>query len=388
MKNRFGEFDPEVLQVLKDAYNQDAESFAEGCDDTFDFKTCKRSDGTTYGVPDKSDCAQKGAKEVKPGKVTAKKTKAATSSWNPDNLAGKMGMNAADNQAGLGMVIAGTAAAALAFPLVKAIFDSDRSLNPTKTAKPPTGNRTYKGAANYKLPGGKVERYNLTMNIGPDGVYKGTWSDGVKADYKFKPNGKVDITSYTTKGTSTAEAEWYTTGYKTVIRAKNDAMTTINPGGLMSSEFKPRTGASPAPRSAPKPTRAVRKPTPKPTQTQTQTRKPSRDYQREANRSDSTRDLNRQMEADARERRAAHERRMQSFEMDRLRQQNQQLLTEMRQNERNRQQQRMFDNIDKTQRESRERQREYDRDMEKWEADREKSRRRTRAIQRQIFGGF
>ena len=49
-------------------YHQFGEPSGAGFIDThFDFKTCARTDGTTYGVPDKSSCAQKGAKEVKGG---------------------------------------------------------------------------------------------------------------------------------------------------------------------------------------------------------------------------------------------------------------------------------------------------------------------------------
>ena len=43
-------------------------------DSHFDFKQCQRRDGSIYGVPDKSSCAQKGAKEVK-GKVAEIDTK-------------------------------------------------------------------------------------------------------------------------------------------------------------------------------------------------------------------------------------------------------------------------------------------------------------------------
>ena len=65
MKCHFGELDESVLKALRDAYNPDANSFAESCDESFDFKQCQRSNGTMYGVPDKSSCAQKGSKEVK-----------------------------------------------------------------------------------------------------------------------------------------------------------------------------------------------------------------------------------------------------------------------------------------------------------------------------------
>ena len=64
MNNNFGKIDQSLIDSFKEKYNQDANSFAESCDDTFDFKTCRRSDGTMYGVPESSSCAQKGAKEV------------------------------------------------------------------------------------------------------------------------------------------------------------------------------------------------------------------------------------------------------------------------------------------------------------------------------------
>ena len=64
MKNHFGEFDESVLKALRDAYNPDANSFAESCDESFDFVQCQRSDGTIYGS--RGECKQKGAKEVKP----------------------------------------------------------------------------------------------------------------------------------------------------------------------------------------------------------------------------------------------------------------------------------------------------------------------------------
>ena len=63
MKCHFGELDESVLKALRDAYNPDANSFAESCDEGFDFKQCQRSDGTIYGS--RGDCAQKGSKEVK-----------------------------------------------------------------------------------------------------------------------------------------------------------------------------------------------------------------------------------------------------------------------------------------------------------------------------------
>ncbi len=47
--------------------NSAFDDFSEGVMETcYDFKTCQRSNGTTYGVPSSSDCAQKGAREVKP----------------------------------------------------------------------------------------------------------------------------------------------------------------------------------------------------------------------------------------------------------------------------------------------------------------------------------
>jgi len=47
-------------------YHQFGEPSGAGFIDThFDFKQCQRSNGSIYGVPDTSDCAMKGAKEVK-----------------------------------------------------------------------------------------------------------------------------------------------------------------------------------------------------------------------------------------------------------------------------------------------------------------------------------
>ena len=78
MKHAQGNIDPALIKAMKDGYDSGAQSFSE----SYDFKTCQRSDGTTYGTA--GDCAQKGSKEVKKG---SKK-----SSWDPgDNLAGTMG---------------------------------------------------------------------------------------------------------------------------------------------------------------------------------------------------------------------------------------------------------------------------------------------------------
>ena len=49
MKNSFGQFSEDALARFSEEYS---------------FKTCKRQDGSTYGIPDKSNCAQKGAKET------------------------------------------------------------------------------------------------------------------------------------------------------------------------------------------------------------------------------------------------------------------------------------------------------------------------------------
>lgn len=57
MKNAFGQFSDDSM----DAFN-------EAIMNRFDFKQCQRTDGTIYGVPDKSSCTQKGAKEVSKGK--------------------------------------------------------------------------------------------------------------------------------------------------------------------------------------------------------------------------------------------------------------------------------------------------------------------------------
>ena len=71
MNNAFGYIPEDLLQQAQEAW---------------EFKTCQRSDGTTYGTS--GDCAQKGAKEVK---KSSKK-----SSWDPgDNLSGKMGAEVA-----------------------------------------------------------------------------------------------------------------------------------------------------------------------------------------------------------------------------------------------------------------------------------------------------
>ena len=51
MNNAFGKINEEALHEFSEAY---------------DFKTCERSDGTTYGT--NGDCSQKGAKEVKESK--------------------------------------------------------------------------------------------------------------------------------------------------------------------------------------------------------------------------------------------------------------------------------------------------------------------------------
>ena len=66
MNNAFGYIPEDLLQQAQEAW---------------EFKTCQRSDGTTYGTS--GDCAQRGSKEVK---KSSKK-----SSWDDSNLAGKMG---------------------------------------------------------------------------------------------------------------------------------------------------------------------------------------------------------------------------------------------------------------------------------------------------------
>ena len=63
MKNHFGEFDEGVLKALRKAYNPNANSFSESCEELYDFKTCQRTNGSVYGIPDKSSCQT--GKEVK-----------------------------------------------------------------------------------------------------------------------------------------------------------------------------------------------------------------------------------------------------------------------------------------------------------------------------------
>ena len=71
--------------------NSAFEDFSEGvmaaCYDAYDFKTCQRSDGTTYGTH--GDCVQKGSKEV--SKSSSKKKTSKKSSWDDSNLAAKIG---------------------------------------------------------------------------------------------------------------------------------------------------------------------------------------------------------------------------------------------------------------------------------------------------------
>jgi hypothetical protein len=72
--------------------NSAFDDFSEGvlgaCYDAYDFKTCQRSDGTTYGTS--GDCTQLGSKEV--SKSSSKKKTSKKSSWDPSDLAGKMGI--------------------------------------------------------------------------------------------------------------------------------------------------------------------------------------------------------------------------------------------------------------------------------------------------------
>jgi hypothetical protein len=72
MNNAFGHIPEDLLQQAQEAW---------------DFKTCQRSDGTTYGTS--GDCTQLGSKEV--SKSSSKKKASKKSSWDDSNLAGKMG---------------------------------------------------------------------------------------------------------------------------------------------------------------------------------------------------------------------------------------------------------------------------------------------------------
>ena len=65
MKSHFGSLDEKALQQLRAAYNQNANSFSESCEELYDFKTCQRDNGSIYGIPDKSSCQT--GKEVSAG---------------------------------------------------------------------------------------------------------------------------------------------------------------------------------------------------------------------------------------------------------------------------------------------------------------------------------
>ena len=66
MKNSFGQFSEGTLARFSEEYS---------------FKTCKRQDGSTYGISDKSNCAQKGSKET-----TKEKEKGSTKAEALDDL--------------------------------------------------------------------------------------------------------------------------------------------------------------------------------------------------------------------------------------------------------------------------------------------------------------
>jgi hypothetical protein len=53
---------------MKDFTDESYAAFKEAALEKYDFKQCQRQDGSIYGVPDKSSCAQKGSKEVKANK--------------------------------------------------------------------------------------------------------------------------------------------------------------------------------------------------------------------------------------------------------------------------------------------------------------------------------
>ena len=82
MKSHFGSLDEKALQQLRAAYDQNANSFSESCEELYDFKTCKRSNGTTYGS--RGDCVQKGSKEVNNSgrkELTKKELEALDEGW-------------------------------------------------------------------------------------------------------------------------------------------------------------------------------------------------------------------------------------------------------------------------------------------------------------------
>ena len=89
MKHAQGSIDPALIKALKDGYDTtDAQSFSE----SYDFKTCQRSDGTTYGTA--GDCTQLGSKEVskkKSSKKVESKAKQTQDAFPFDKLKGKMG---------------------------------------------------------------------------------------------------------------------------------------------------------------------------------------------------------------------------------------------------------------------------------------------------------
>lgn len=65
--------------MMNNTFNFGEPSGGGFIDTHFDFKQCQRSDGTIYGVPNTSDCAMKGAKEVKSTKKKSSAAQASTS---------------------------------------------------------------------------------------------------------------------------------------------------------------------------------------------------------------------------------------------------------------------------------------------------------------------
>jgi len=170
MKNSNGQFNEFVFS-----------EFEKAMADRFDFKQCKRSDGTIYGVPNDSDCAQKGSREVSPsqgnGPMLAMRAKMAKSpeKFEKDVLS-KLGTSGLDK---LAHALKNTGdptdkkIAQLAEKRAKAIRAQEGSSAKPASAKPSRASEVNRIAARVKKEGAEMVMSDEFMKLKGKG-----YSDG------------------------------------------------------------------------------------------------------------------------------------------------------------------------------------------------------------------